>query len=165
MEYSELLHVSKNDALNFFYIHLKEQADQTKVSCDETIYVATILASFAQTSVCEAFSLPTPQTLAEVFDNFILRAELLVDPELLELAGAQTLLLNGFFREQMRLRHNVRWWDICGKSFFARAAELSVSRRRQETFGQMAEHFPFWTQTTSKLQKDFYENRYLLRLN
>lgn len=164
MDYGEFLHVTSTDTLNFFYANLKKQAKQEQVHNDETIYVASVLASFAQTSAYETFSLPTPLTLSQVFDNFILRNEGFADSELLELAGAQTLLLNGFFREQMRPRHNVSWYDACGKSFYIEAAAASVNHKRRAILIQMAEHFPLWAQITSNLHKSLQENRYLLRL-
>jgi hypothetical protein len=164
MEHREFLHVTSTDALNFFYTNLKDQTEQVKVPNDETIYVASVLASFAQTSVCETFSLPSPRNLSEVFDTFIMRTEKLEDSELLELAGAQTLFLNGFFREQMRKRHNVNWYDLRGSHFYNEASRFSVSRRRREILTQMAEHFGIWTQITSDLHKYLRENHYLLRL-
>ena len=41
----------------------------------------------------------------------------------METAGAQCLLLTGFFEDQMRGRHNIRWYAELGAGFFVRAAE------------------------------------------
>ncbi len=37
---------------------------------------------------------------------------------MMETAGAQCLLLAGFFEDQMRRRHNIRWYCRAGRKFF-----------------------------------------------
>ena len=51
---------------------------------------------------------------------------------MMETAGAQCLLLAGFFEDQMRRRHNIRWYAELGASFFRQAAlhEHSLDKAR-----------------------------------
>ena len=49
--------------------------------------------------------MPTPASLSEVFDAFVLDTSLVHDSTMMEAAGAQCLLLAGFFEDQMRARH------------------------------------------------------------
>ena len=44
------------------------------------------------------------------------------DSAMMEIAGTQCLLLAGFFEDQMRRRHNIRWYAELGSGFFGRAA-------------------------------------------
>ena len=70
--------------------------------------------------------------LSAVFDHFVFDTTLLHDSLMMETAGAQCLLLAGFFEDQMRRRHNIRWYAELGASFFSRAAvqEQSASAKR-----------------------------------
>ena len=45
-----------------------------------------------------------------VFDHFVSNTALLHDGLMMEVAGAQCLLMAGFFADQMRQRHNIRWY-------------------------------------------------------
>ena len=49
------------------------------------------------------------------------------DSLMMETAGAQCLVLAGFFEDQMRRRHNIRWYAELGAGFFSRAAQLEPS--------------------------------------
>ena len=70
--------------------------------------------------------------LSAVFDHFVADTTLLDDRLMMETAGAQCLLLAGFFEDQMRRRHNIRWYAELGASFFRRAAlhEQSLDKAR-----------------------------------
>ena len=54
---------------------------------------------------------------AVVIDTTLLR-----DSMMMETAGAQCLVLAGFFEDQMRRRHSIRWYAQLGATFFRRAA-------------------------------------------
>ena len=51
---------------------------------------------------------PAPGSLGAVFDHFVADTTLLDDRLMMETAGAQCLLLAGFFEDQMRRRHNLK---------------------------------------------------------
>ncbi|MEX2270217.1 MAG: hypothetical protein WD690_02010 [Vicinamibacterales bacterium] len=164
MDFRELLEVNSAATLNFFYGGLRNNAASDRVTNDQTIYVASILASYAQTSVYDSTSLPPMANLSEVLDNFVLNGEVLTDPEILEIAGAQSLFLTGFFREQMKRRHNVGWFEELGGSFYERASFFSKAEKRRMLFRSMSENFPLWTQACAELHKTLRENRFLLDL-
>ena len=165
MHFRELLEVDSLATLNFFHTSLQEEAADERVSRAETIYVASILASYAQTSTADAVTLPPFSSLSEVFDMFVLRKEAMQDPELLEIAGAQSLFLAGFFRDQMRARHNVDWYDHLGTAFYERAGDLSDDRTRKDLFGRLSQTFPLWTAICHRVNRTLQERRFLLRLD
>ena len=86
-----------------------------------------MLAHYARVSTHAAVDLTTPATLAEVFDHFVFDTSLRDDSAMMEAAGAQCLLLAGFFEDQLRRRHNIRWYARLGIGFFSRAASLERS--------------------------------------
>lgn len=162
MDFQELLQVDSAVALNFFYSGLRDRAAAGRVTDDETLYVASILASYAQTSVSDTSSLPPLTDLSEVFDHFVLNRAILTDPEILEIAGAQSMFLSGFFREQMRRRHTVNWFDSLGGSFYERASVFSRSEKRRKLFGRVSQNFGVWAETCADLHRSLRENRFLL---
>jgi hypothetical protein len=163
MLFGDLLAVDSLTALNFFYSNLKEEATDEPVNHTETVYVASVLASYAQTSRFDSSSIPPFTTLSEVFDHFVLRATAETDPGLLEIAGAQSLFLNGFFRDQMRARHNVEWYDQLGTAFYERAMRYAEERERRELYGRLASHFTVWTAVCHRLHRTLREQHLILR--
>ncbi|OGI79129.1 hypothetical protein A3F19_00310 [Candidatus Nomurabacteria bacterium RIFCSPHIGHO2_12_FULL_37_29] len=163
MNFQELLEVSSLTALNFFYVNLKEEVLTERVVDAETIYVASVLASYAQTSRHSMTSLPPMANLSEFFDNFVLGQGGLRDPVLLENAGAQSLLLAGFFQDQMRYRHDVRWYGGLGGSFYRGASLYSKDKKRKTLFRRISRNFPVWTVTCRNLSRSLRENRFLLK--
>ena len=97
---------------------------------EELLYNASVLAHYAQVSTQPDVDVPAPANLSAVFDHFVADTTLLHDSLMMETAGAQCLLLAGFFEDQMRRRHNIRWYAELGASFFSRAA---LSRARPRT--------------------------------
>ena len=79
-------------------------------------------APYAQVSTQPDVDLPAPANLSAVFDHLVSDTTLLHDSVMMETAGAQCLLLAGFFEDQMRRRHNVRWYAELGASLLSRAA-------------------------------------------
>src|ERR1051325_2937899 len=116
----ELLAVDHRRALEFFVVRFQDVTEPT-VDRDELLYNASVLAHYAQVSTHADVDLPTPATLSAVFDTFVADTAASQDALLMETAGAQCLLLAGFFEDQMRARHNIRWYAELGASFFRRA--------------------------------------------
>src|SRR4029077_1881219 len=100
----ELLAVDERRALEFFALRLQDVAEPT-VDREELFYNASVLAHFTQVSTQPAFEMPAPATLGAVFDHFVADRTLLNSSPMMETAGAQCLLLTGFFEDQMRHRH------------------------------------------------------------
>ena len=65
----ELLQVDWLTALNFFHEGLEEVAPKEIVGTDETMYVASVLAHFAQSSRCDTGANPSPATLLDILDQ------------------------------------------------------------------------------------------------
>lgn len=158
-----LLAVNSEVTINFFFSGLKRFV-QPRVTFDETLYAASVLASYAQTSR-EAWITPSPGNLSEVFDRFVLADEGGNDSEILAIAGAECLLLVGFFRDQVRRRHNVRLYDQLGCSFFRRASRHSTGKE-SGIYGRLALNFPPLALACRDLSRDLrdnLDNRYLLK--
>ena len=108
----DLLAVDHRQALEFFVLRLKDVSEPT-VDRQELLYNASLLAHYAQVSTQHEADVPAPANLSAVFDQFVSDTTVLRDSLMMETAGAQCLLLAGFFEDQMRGRHNIRWysWD------------------------------------------------------
>ena len=102
----DLLAADHRQVLEFFVVGLTDVCEPT-VDRQELLYNASVLAHFAQVSTHAHGELPTPASLTSVFDHFVLSTGLPQGSMMLETAGAQCLLLTGFFERQMRGRHSV----------------------------------------------------------
>jgi hypothetical protein len=156
----ELLATDERQALEFFFIGLKDVSEPT-VDPRELLYNASLLAHYAQVSTHADVEWPAPATLSAVFDHFVADTTLLHDAAMMEIAGAQCLLLAGFFEDQMRHRHNIRWYADLGASFFRAAAqEQSPSKARLlETIGK---RFESWRQCHARLSRELRDQAYLV---
>jgi hypothetical protein len=163
--FEELVAVDAQQALRFFRESLRETAGTERLRDDEALYVASILAHYAQTSRSDTVSLPSMASLSEVFDNFVMETSKLYDSEILEFGGSQVLLFAGFFRDQMSRRHNVKWYDQIGQSLYERASQYSTNMKKRALFDRMSESFPAWTIVCRDMSRSLRENRLLLRLN
>ena len=159
--FQEFLEVDKQTAFNFFLSGLRDVSDEK--SDDEVLYVASVLAHYAQTSRYEIFDMPLLDGVSEVFDQFVMNK--IDDPNILETAGAQTLFFAGFFRDHMQRRHNVKWYDSIGSSFYVLAGSNSKQINKRILFQNMSKSFPKWTLTCRDLNRYFREKRFLLKLN
>jgi len=157
----DLLGVDSNRVFNFFLSGLREVTG--KKPCDEMIYVATVLAHYAQTSRYDDSSIRAMVNLSEVFERFVLFG--VDEVEILEIGGSQLLLLAGFFRDQMEHRYNLNCYDLMGQSFYERASFYSKEPKRQELFDRMSESFPNWAIRCCWLNRYFRENRLLIKVN
>lgn len=169
MDITELLAVDSRQTLRFFFRYLENEV-ASKVARAETLYVASILAHYAQTSRFDTSCMPLAGNLYEVLDNFVIPgltpegAPGLQDPEILEVAGSQTLLLVGFFRDQMRRKHNLGFYDDLGRGFFGRASLRSHHGKKAQMLRQVAQHFPEWAISCCKMSRTLREERYLLKM-
>ena len=160
-ELRSLLATDHRQTLEFFFVHLQDVIETT-VDRQELLYNASILAHYAQVSTSATGEVPTPSTLAHVFDQYVMDQSLAGDPEMMETAGAQCLQLAGFFEDQMRVRHNVRWYAALGAGFYRRAADHARTARNAEVMGAMAEHFEPWRQRHARLSRELRDQPYLL---
>src|ERR1700733_14977909 len=96
----ELLATDHRQTLAFFFQRLKDVAGPD-VDQEELIYNASVLAHYAQVSTQATVDLSTPANLSTVFDHFVADPTLLDDSLMMETAGAQCLVLSGFFEDQM----------------------------------------------------------------
>ena len=92
----ELLAIDHRQALAFFVVRLQDVSEPT-VDRRELLYNASVLAHYAQVSIQSDADVPAPANLGVVFDHFVADTTLLRDSLMMETAGAQCLLLAGFF--------------------------------------------------------------------
>ena len=159
----ELLASDHRQTFEFFYTGLKEVADPT-VYREELLYNASVLAHHAQVSSHAVNDLPTPSSLSDVFDAFVLDGAHADDGDMLEAAGAQCLLLAGFFEDQMQRRHSIRWYSERGADFYYRAAARQQSTRKAQLLAAISRRFEPWRQAHSQLARSLRDMPYLLRM-
>jgi hypothetical protein len=156
-----LLAAGEQQTLEFFIVRLKEVSEPT-VDHQELLYNASVLAHHARVSTRSPADLATPATLAEVFEHFVLDTSLRHDSAMMEAAGAQCLLLAGFFEDQLRRRHNIRWYAHLGAGFFNQAAALEGSPQKVRLLAAIAEGFETWRQRHARLSRELRDQSYLL---
>ncbi len=159
----ELLAVDERKTLEFFFLGLKDISEDD-VDRQELLYNASVLAHYAQVSTHSDADFPTPAALGTVFDHFVGTSEVPVDADMLETAGSHCLLMAGFFEDQMKQRHNVRWYAQLGASFYARAAARETSPKRALFLDTFARHFEPWRARHAKLSRELRRAPYLLSL-
>ena len=151
--FGELLAAGHRQTLEFFVVGLRDVSEAT-VDRDELLYNASVLAHYAQVSRYADDDLPTPADLGEVFDHFVSDNTLMRDPEMMETAGAQCLLLTGFFETQMRRRYNIRWYIQLGATFFRRAAVHEPAANKARLLSTIGGHFEFWRERHARLSRE-----------
>jgi len=160
-ELQALLATDHRQTLEFFFVHLQDVTDAS-VDRGELLYNASVLAHYAQVSVCAELEMPAPENLSLIFDQFVVNTGLPDDSHLMETAGAQCLLLTGFFEDQMRARYNIRWYSELGTTFFRRAASRESSVRKAQLLETIARRFEPWRQSHARLSRELRQTRYLL---
>ena len=158
-----LLSVDHRRTLEFFVTGLIDVTPE-EVDRQELLYNASVLAHYAQTSVTSTEGFPTPTSLVNVFEILIESLECWRDPGVLETAGAQCLLLTGFFEDQQRGRHNIGWFSKCGASFFARASGLETMPKKAALLSCMSRNFEPWRQRHARLSRELRDLPWLLNL-
>jgi hypothetical protein len=156
-----LLASDHRQTLEFFFIGLKDVSDD-RVSRQELLYNASVLAHYAQTSTATATEFPAPASLESVFDTFVLDGGQVHDTGLLETAGTHCLLMAGFFEDQARTRHNVRWYADLGAAFFCRAARVEAQPAKALLLDTMGRQFEPWRQRYSRLSRELRARPFLL---
>ena len=157
----ELIAIDHRQTLEFFVLRLQDLAEPT-VDREELLYNASVLAHYAQVSTQPAVDVPTPANLSAVFDHFVADTTLLQDSPMMETAGAQCLLLAGFFEDQMRRRHNIRWYADLGASFFSRAALQERSPSKARLLNAIARRFEPWRRRQAQLSRELRDQPYLM---
>ena len=157
----ELLATDQRQVLEFFFVGLQD-VSETTVDRQELLYNASVLAHYAQVSTQADVDWPAPANLSVVFDHFVSDTTLLHDSLMMETAGAQCLLLAGFFEDQMRRRHNIRWYAELGASFFSRAAVQEQSPPKARLLDTIARRFEPWRQRHARLSRELRDQAYLL---
>src|SRR6185436_4498924 len=157
----ELIGTNHREALQFFLLGLQDLSEPT-VDRQELLYNASVLAHYAQVSTKADVDLPIPADLSAVFDNFVIDQTLLHDSLMLEIAGAQCLLLAGFFEDQMRRRHNIRWYAELGASFFSRAALHERSAAKARLLNAIARRFEPWRRCQAQLGRELRDQPFLM---
>jgi hypothetical protein len=159
----ELLAVDERRTLEFFVTGLKDVCE-SDVNTDELLYNASVLAHYALVSTESHTDWPAPTSLSTVFEQFVHEPDVMATGSVMEEAGAQCLLMSGFFEDQMRGRHNVRWYSELGASFFLRAAARSHSLQRSQFLGSLAIHFEPWRRRHARLSRELRDTPFLLTL-
>lgn len=157
----ELLALDQHKTLEFFVLRLTDLSDPT-VDRQELLYNASVLAHYAQVSTEADSEWPAPANLSKVYDHFVADPTLLDDRLMMETAGAQCLLLAGFFEDQMRRRHNIRWYTELGASFFRRAARHEQSLHKAHLLASIARRFEPWRRRHAELARELRDLPYLL---
>ena len=159
----ELIAIDHVQTLEFFTARLQDTADPD-VDRAELLYNASVLAHYAQTSTCAATDLGAPATLSAVFDHFVFDSTLSHDRLMMETAGAQCLLLAGFFEDQMSGRHNIRWYAELGAGFFGRAASGESSPHKARVLTALSRRFEPWRRRHAQVSRELRDLPYLLPL-
>lgn len=159
----DLLTTDHRQTLEFFFQGLRDLSEP-EVDRQEVLYNASVLAHYAQVSTQAGSDLPTPANLSAVFDSFVFDTSLIDDSAMMETAAAQCLLLAGFFEDQMRGRHNIRWYAQLGASFFSRAAANERSTPKAKLFDTMSRRFEPWRQRHAQLSRELRDQPYLLAI-
>ena len=159
--FQELLATDHRQTLEFFIVGLRDVSEPT-VNQQELFYNASVLAHYAQVSTQAAVEWPAPANLSEVFDHFVLDTTLLRDSLMMEVAGTQCLVLAGFFEDQMRRRHNIRWYAELGAGFFSQAAVHERSSPKAQILDAIARRFEPWRQRHARLSRALRDQPYLL---
>ncbi len=159
----ELLASDHRQTLEFFFVGLQELSEPT-VDREELLYNASVLAHHAQVSTQAAVEMPTPADLSKVFDDFVLDTSLIRDSMMMEAAGAQCLLLAGFFEDQMKVRYQIGWYAKLGAGVYHRAATHERSKKKARLLNAIARRFEPWRQRHALLGRNLlYEHeQYML---
>ena len=157
----KLLATDHRQTLEFFIGGLQDVSEHT-VDREELFYNASVLAHYAQVSTQAGVEWPAPANLSEIFDHFVSDTTLLHDSLMMEVAGTQCLFLTGFFEDQMRWRHNIRWYAELGSGFFSQAAVHERSSRKARVLDAIARRFEPWRQRHARLSRALRDQPYLL---
>ena len=125
--------------------------------------MSSILAHYALVEAGNAEFLPIPGTLRELHDLFVTDFDTWQDPELMETAAAQALMLTGYFAGAMRVRHSLPTYVRWGRFFFGQAAS-GTRGKKHEVLDGMNQHFAVWRHHLERLHTELWERRLLLEV-
>jgi hypothetical protein len=163
MDPRHLLAVTHGQALRFFFERLKDVSEDAGAPRGEILYNASVLAHFATTSTASTAHFPgCPSNLKTVFDLFVLDRSQHADPDLMEAAASQCLLLTGFFGAQLKRRHNIEWYAALGAGFYDQAAQLGRDRDRIRMMIVMSARFGFWRRQLGRLAQELRDCPFLV---
>jgi hypothetical protein len=162
VEFRKLQGVNSADALEFFFNGLQETPPAEDFNIHEARYVASVLAHYSLTSCFDVMSMPAPRSMVDVIDNFILKPDLFGSQEILITAGSQCLFMGGFFRDQVKRKHNIRWIEQCGSTFFARASAKSKTPSERRLYGGLSHNFRPWSFISGNFHKRMRLERFLI---
>ncbi len=158
-----MLGVTNRQAFQFFFEHLRDVTDTADPPANELLYNASVLAHFATTSTASQEAFPAcPASLMTIFDLFVMDRSQHLDPEIMEAAAAQCLLLTGFFHDQQKHRHRINFYAGLGMAFFARAASFGRDPVRSRLMGTMARRFEFWRVQQHRLARELRDEPKLI---
>ncbi|MFA7216805.1 MAG: hypothetical protein WC095_02390 [Candidatus Paceibacterota bacterium] len=162
-EFQEMLKVDSEDTLRFFFSSLLQVLVNNKKPYKESqlLYVSSVLAHYAQVTRGGDESKPVLAGLTDIFDLFIINREVPTDADILEWGGSQIILFAGFFRDQMRRRHNPAFYDRIGQALYLRASR-EKSYKQRGFFEELSSNVPFWTSSCCRLSRYLRHQRYLL---
>jgi hypothetical protein len=164
MDAWEWLAVGNAQALKFFFERLRALGERGDTPTSELLYNASVLAHFASTSTVSTARFPAcPTGLHMVFDVFVMDHSRQADPEIMEAAASQCLLLTGFFQDQQIDRHNVDWYATLGAGFYDHAAHCSRNRSRIRMMSTMSARFGYWRRQQQRLAKELRDQPRLIR--
>jgi len=158
----DLVAVDHRQTLEFFVTGLQD-VSETGVDRQQLLYHASVLAHYAQVSTQSESDWPAPANLTAVFDQFLIGFAPL-DGSTLETAGAQCLVLSGFFEDQMSGRHNLRWYSEIGAMFFVRAARAERSIAKARLLDTIGRTFEPWRRRHARLGRELRLQPYVLTL-
>jgi hypothetical protein len=156
----ELLSSDHRHTLEFFVVGLKD-VSESELDQEQLLYNASILAHYAQVSTDSDVNVAAPRELIDVYDHFVCDMRL-TNPVLLETAGAQCMLLSGFFEDQMRRRHNIQWYSGLGANFFRRSASYEPSIKKARLLETLATEFEPWRRRHARLSREMRDWPYLM---
>ena len=162
---AELLGTGERQTLEFFFLRLKEVSEPT-VDHQELLYNASVLAHYARVSTHSAVDLATPATLGEVFEHFVFDTSLRNDGAMMEAAGAQCLLLAGFFQDQMCRRHDIHWYAEPRRGILQPSGRSgTVAAESAVCWRAIAAGFEPWRQRHARLRRELRDQPYLLKVD
>ena len=151
---NRLLSADSRETLQFFFSELRDATAREHMDERAVLYNASVLAHFALTSTQSPNGMPAPTTLVDVFDRFVLQPAVHKDPQLMEEAASQCLLLTGFVGDQQRRRFNLEWYGQMGSNFYRAAATTSRVFGHRRMMAEMAEEFDYWRAVHLKLARE-----------
>ena len=162
-DWGRLLASDHRDALQFFFTGLSDVTSHEQVDRSSLLYNASVLAHFSSTSTSSTTGVPTPVSLIDVFDRFVIDHSLRHDSQMMEMAAGHCLLFTGFFADQMRTRFNLDWYGSLGAKFFAMAAMSSPQPDRQRMMWRMSDDFGLWRGRHLQLSRELRDLPYVFR--